>query len=160
MIVVSNASPLINLARIGQLKLLDELYAEIHIPDAVWQEVVVAGLPGAELVANAAWIKRHSVTNSTLVRALRQDLDAGESEAIALALELEAELLLMDESLGRETARHLGVRFIGIVGMLVEAKHSGRISAIKPYLDTLREVAGFRIHQALYVRVLQDAGEF
>ncbi len=162
MIVVSNASPLINLARIGQLELLDELYAEIRIPEAVWQEVVVAGagLPGAELVANAAWIKRHSVTNSTLVRALRQDLDAGESEAIALALELEAELLLMDESLGRETARHLGVRFIGIVGMLVEAKHSGRIIAIKPYLDTLREVAGFRIHQTLYVRVLQDAGEF
>lgn len=128
MSVVSNASPLINLARIGRLELLRELYAEIHIPDAVWQEVVVAGagLPGAELVANAVWIKRHGVTNATLVRALRQDLDAGESEAIALALELEAGLLLMDESLGRETARHLGLRFIGIVGMLVEAKHSGR----------------------------------
>jgi hypothetical protein len=160
--VVSNASPLINLARIGQLELLRELYGELHIPDAVWQEVVVAGagLPGAELVANAVWIKRRSVTNSTLVRALRQDLDAGESEAIALALESEAELLLMDDSLGRETARHLGLRFIGIVGMLVEAKHSGRINAIKPYLDTLREAAGFRIYQAIYVRVLQDAGEF
>lgn len=162
MSIVSNASPLINLARIGQLELLRELYAEIHIPDAVWQEVVVAGagLPGAELVANAVWIKRHSVTNSTLVRALRQDLDAGESEAIALALELEAELVLMDESLGRETARHLGLRFIGIVGMLVAAKHSGCISTIKPYLDTLREAAGFHIRQELYVRVLQDAGEF
>ena len=161
MSVVSNASPLINLARIGQLELLRALYDEIHIPDAVWQEVVVdgAGLPGAESVAKAVWIKRHSVTNSTLVRALRQDLDAGESEAIALALELEAELLLMDESLGRETARHLGLRFIGIVGVLTEAKHSGRINTIKPYLDTLREAAGFRVRQALYVRILQDAGE-
>ncbi len=161
MSVVSNASPLINLARIGQLELLRELYDEIHIPDAVWQEVVVAGagLTGAELVANAEWIKRHSVTNSTLVWALQQDLDAGESEAIALALELEAELLLMDEGLGRETARHLGLRFVGIIGMLTEAKHSGRINAIKPYLDTLRDAAGFRVRQALYVRVLEDAGE-
>ncbi|MEJ5311250.1 MAG: DUF3368 domain-containing protein [Anaerolineae bacterium] len=162
MSIVSNASPLINLARIGQLALLRELYGEIHIPDAVWQEVVIAGagLPGAELVADAVWIKRHRVSNSTLVRALRQDLDAGESEAIALALELEAELLLMDEGLGRETARHLGLRFIGIIGVLTEAKHTGRINALKPYLDALREVAGFRVHQMLYVRVLQDAGEF
>lgn len=94
------------------------------------------------------------------MRALQQDLDAGESETIALAIELEAELLFMDESLGRETARHLGVRFIGIIGVLVEAKHTNHINAIKPYLDALREAAGFRVRQALYVRVLQDAGEF
>lgn len=49
---------------------------------------------------------------------------------------------------------------LGIVGVLTEAKYLGRINAIKPYLDTLREAAGFRVHQALYVRVLQDAGEF
>ena len=64
----------------------------------------------------------------------------------------------MDESLGRETARHLGLRFIGIVGVLIEAKHSDRINAIKPYLDILREAAGFRVRQALYVRLLQDEG--
>jgi len=162
MSIVSNASPLINLARIGRLELLHKLYGEICVPDAVWQEVVVAGagLPGAEQVVEALWIKRHSVANSALVRALQQDLDAGESEAIALAVELEAELLLMDESLGRETARHLGLRFIGIIGVLIEARHTGRIDAIKPYLDALREVAGFRVCQALYARVLQDAGEF
>jgi len=162
MSVVSNASPLINLARIGRLELLRELYAEICVPEAVWQEVVVdgAGLPGAELVARATWIKRHKAKNSMLVRALRQDLDAGEAEAIVLAGELEAELLLMDESLGRETARHLGLQFIGIIGILIEAKHTGRIEAIKPLLDALRETAGFRIRQALYVRVLQDTDEF
>lgn len=162
MSVVSNASPLINLARIGRLDLLRELYGEVCIPNAVWQEVVVdgAGLPGAELVARARWIKRRKAKNAMLVRALRQDLDAGEAEAIVLAGELKAELLLMDESLGRETARHLGLQFIGIVGILLEAKHTGHIEAIKPLLDALRETAGFRIQQALYVRVLQDTGEF
>lgn len=63
MSIVSNASPLIDLAQIGQLELLHELYDEIYVPEAVWQEVVVAGagLSGAELVANASWIKRHSI---------------------------------------------------------------------------------------------------
>jgi predicted nucleic acid-binding protein len=161
MTVVSNASPLINLARIGQLELLPTLYDKICIPEAVWQEVVVAGqgLPGAEVVATAAWITRYTVTNSTLVAALRQDLDAGEAEAIALALELQAELLLMDETLGRETARHLGQRFIGIIGVLIEAHHKGLINALKPYLDALRNQAGFRVRDALYTRVLRDAGE-
>lgn len=145
--VVSNASALINLARIDRLELLRELYGEICIPEAAWQEVVVAGagLAGADLVQTASWIKKHTVANTVLAQALQQDLDAGESEAIALAVELEAELLLMDESLGRETARHLGLRFIGIIGVLIEAKHTARVTAIKPYLDALREKAGFHI---------------
>lgn len=159
--VVSNASALINLARIDRLELLHELFGEICIPDAVWQEVVVAGagLPGADLVAVAPWIKKHTVVNAVLAQALQQDLDAGESEAIALAVELEAELLLMDESLGRETARHLGLHFVGIIGVLIEAKHTARITAVKPYLDALREEAGFHIREALYLRVLNDVGE-
>ncbi len=161
MTIVSNASPLINLSRIGQLRLLPALYGEIYIPEAVWQEVVVAGanLPGAEDVATATWIKRGTVTNLSLVQALRQDLDAGEAEAITLALELQAELLLMDEALGRETARHLGQRVIGIIGVLVEARHKGLIHALKPHLDALRDYAGFRVHNALYTRVLRDAAE-
>jgi hypothetical protein len=161
MSIVSNASPLINLARINQLELLHKLYGEIYIPEAVWQEVVVAGtgLPGADIVATASWIKRQVVTNASLVQALQQDLDAGESEALALALELKAELLLMDEILGRETAQHLGLRFIGIIGILIEAKHAGQVKVIKPYLDALREDAGFRVRETLYEHVLQDVNE-
>lgn len=111
MSIVSNASPLINLARIGKLDLLHQLYGELIVPEAVWQEVVVegSGHPGADEVKTAPWIKMRAVTNRPLVQALRQDLDAGEAEAIALALEVGAELLLMDEHLGRETARHLGL---------------------------------------------------
>lgn len=161
MSVVSNASALINLARIGKLTLLRELYGELIIPEAVWQEVVVegAGQPGADEVESATWIKTQAATNRQLVNALQQDLDAGEAEAIALTLEIGAELLLMDEHLGRETARHLGLRYVGLIGALVEAKRRGLIRAVKTHLDALRDIAGFRVVDALYARVLQDEGE-
>jgi predicted nucleic acid-binding protein len=73
--------------------------------------------------------------NMQLVHALQQDLDGGEAEAIALSLEIGADLLLMDENLGRETARHLGLRYIGLIGALVMAKRKGLINAVKPHLD-------------------------
>jgi predicted nucleic acid-binding protein len=159
--IVSDASLLINLARIGELDLLWKLYGEITVPEAVWQEVVVngAGQPGAEDIKTADWVKRALVKNRYLVQALRQDLDAGEAEAIALALEIEAELLLMDERLGRESAHHFGLRYIGLIGVLSEAKHRGLISTVKPYLDALRDIAGFRLAMPLYERVLRDQGE-
>jgi len=161
MSVVSNASPLISLARIGKLDLLHQLYDEVLIPEAVWQEVVIEGVgqPGADEVKAATWIKTQSVTNTPLVHALRQELDAGEAEAIVLTLETQAELLLMDERVGREVARHLGLRYTGLIGVLVEAKHKGVLSTVKPQLDELRNIAGFRIRDALYVRVLQDERE-
>jgi hypothetical protein len=159
--IVSDASIPINLARIGKLELLQKLYGEITVPEAVWQEIVVdgAGQPGAEDIKTADWVKRALVKNRYLVQALRQDLDAGEAEAIALALEVEAELLLMDERLGRESAHHFGLHYIGLIGVLIEAKHKGLISAVKPYLDALRDRAGFRLATALYERVLRDQGE-
>jgi predicted nucleic acid-binding protein len=69
-------------------------------------------------------------TNRQLLRVLQQELDAGEAEAIALTLEIEAKLLLMDERVGRETARHLGLRYTGLIGVLIEAKHKGLLSPI------------------------------
>jgi predicted nucleic acid-binding protein len=161
MSVVSNASPLISLARIGKLDLLRQLYGELLIPEAVWHEVVIEGVgqPGANEVKVATWIKTQSVTNTPLVSALRQELDTGEAEAIVLTLETQAELLLMDERVGREVARHLGLRYTGLIGVLVEAKHKDVLTFIKPHLDALRDIAGFRIRDALYVRILQDEEE-
>ena len=161
MIVVSNTSPLINLARISQLDLLHQLYGEVLIPEAVWQEAVVngAGQPGANEIQAASWVRRQAVSNRPMVQALQQDLDAGEAEAIVLAMELHADLLLMDERLGRETAQHLGLRYIGLIGVLIAAKSKGLITQIKPQLDALRQVAGFYIDTVLYNRALQDAGE-
>jgi len=114
MSIVSNASLLINLSRIEKLDLLRNLYNEIIIPEGVWHEVVVEGVdqPGAEIIRSAVWIKKRAVKNRELVQALRQELDTGEAEAIALSLEIRAELLLMDEHLGREVARHFGLRLL------------------------------------------------
>ena len=138
--VVSNASPLINLARIGRLDLLQQLYGELLIPEAVWQEVVVdgSGQPGAEIIKSAAWIKINTVVNVQLVQSFRQDLDSGEAEAIALALEVSADLLLMDERFGREIAEYFEVRYSGLIGVLVEAKHKKLISEIKTLLAVCR----------------------
>ena len=159
--IVSNASPLVNLARIGKLDLLCELYGKLLIPEAVWREVVVdgAGQPGADEVEGADWIERRAAKNKQLVQVLLQELDAGEAEAIALALEAGADLLLMDEHLGRETAHHLKLSPIGLVSVLIAAKHKGLISAIKPCVDALRDLAGFHIKDVLYTRVLKDEEE-
>jgi predicted nucleic acid-binding protein len=162
MSIVSNASLLINLSRIDKLELLRDLYKEILIPEGVWHEVVVEGgnQPGAETIRASVWIKRQAVKNRDLIQALRQELDTGEAEAIALSLEIGAELLLMDEHLGREVARHFGLRYSGLIGVLIEAKHKGFINAIKPLLDSLRNVAGFRVSNLLYEQVLRDEKEY
>jgi predicted nucleic acid-binding protein len=160
-VIVSDSSSLISLARIGKLDLLRRLYGELVIPQAVWNEVTVkgAGQAGAEELKSAAWIKTVTVANDELVLALQRDLDAGEAEAIALALEKKADLLLMDERLGRETAQYFGLRYIGLLGILTEAKHKGEVEAIKPVLDLLRNRAGYRISVELYRRVLHETGE-
>lgn len=109
--VVSNTSPLINLARIGHLNLLPRIFGRLLIPEAVWQEAVIdgEGQPGAKEIRQADWIERATVSNRQLVRSLRQELDPGEAEAIALAVEINADWLLMDERLARQTARHFGL---------------------------------------------------
>jgi len=162
MTVISDASPIVNLARIEALHLLPDLYDTVVLPAAVWDEVVVEGegQPGAHRVRTAEWVERRTVTNRDLVRALRQDLDAGESEAIALAVETDAAMLLMDERHGRETASHFDIPHLGLIGVLIDAKANRHIEAIQPHLDALQREAGFWISEALYRRVLRDEGEF
>jgi len=161
MIVVSNTSPVTNLALIGRLDLLEQLYGALMTPDAVWQELVVKGahLPSAQQIERASWLSVRTVTNRELVLSLRQDLDAGEAEAIALAMEMNADLLLIDERIGRESAQYLGVPYMGLIGVLVQCKQRGLIPQVRPIIDALRLQAGFWISDALYQRVLHDAGE-
>src|SRR3990172_3553526 len=159
--VVSNTSPLINLARIGHLNLLPRIFSRLLIPEAVWQEAVIdgEGQPGANEIRQAGWIERATVSNRQLVRSLRQELDPGEAEAIALAVEINADWLLMDERLGRQTARHFGLGYIGLIGILKAAKKRGEIAALRPLLEQLRDLAGFRISLALYEQALREMGE-
>jgi predicted nucleic acid-binding protein len=161
MIVVSNTSPLTNLAAIGQFELLHQLYGEVHIAEGVWQELNARGQhwPGRDEVAAADWIERHTVQNQALVTALRRDLDRGEAETIALALELGADLVLLDEREGRHAAQRLGLRVTGVVGLLLEAKSRSAVNAIRPHLDALRHKAGFYLSEPVYHAAVSLAGE-
>lgn len=161
MIVVSDASPLIALASVGQIGLLHTLYGEVLVPNAVHQEVTSIRLtaPGAAEVRAAGWIRAQDVRSRSLVLALSLDLDPGEAEAIALAVEVGADLLLMDERRGRSAASRLGQSVVGVLGVLVDAKQRGVLPAVRPVLDALAVHAGFRVSQALRDHVLATVGE-
>jgi predicted nucleic acid-binding protein len=139
MIIVSNTSPIINLAMVGQLNLLEQLYLNIDLAQAVYDEIVVAGIgkPGASEMQKANWLQVHQVANIPLVKALELELDMGEAETIAFAVELKADLVLLDERRGRNVAARLGLNKIGILGILFEAKNKGLLPNIKPVLDDL-----------------------
>ncbi len=157
MIVVSDASPLIALLGIDQLGLLPALYQRVAVPTSVWTEVERgATVDQQRVLAAASWIERRTVAGSQVVVVLQDTLDLGEAEAIALAVDLEADFLLMDERLGRQTAKNLGLR---VVGVLVEAKHKRLLDGIGPLIERLRDDLGFRLAPALVQRVLADVGE-
>ena len=89
----------------------------------------------------------------------RAQLAPGESEAIALALEINADLLLIDERRGRTEANRLGIRITGLLGVLVEAKQRSLIPAVRPLMDDLIATSQFRVSQALYNQILAMVGE-
>lgn len=161
MIVVCDASPLISLSAIGQFELLHRLYGDIYIPEAVRTEVLGAGpeRPGFRELREADWVHARSVENDFLVRALEGELDRGEAQAIALAVEIKADLLLVDERRGRGVAQRFGIKVIGVLGVLVEAKAKGLIPVVRSALDDLLTRAGFRMAPALFEAVLRAADE-
>jgi len=159
--VVSNTSPITNLAAVGQLNLLQQLYGSIIIPQAVYDEMAGLGytVPGTIEVQTLPWIQTRRVINRTLVTELQIEVDEGESEAIALAVELVAERPLIDDYAGRVAASRFGLNLTGILGVLLVAKHRALIPTVKPVLDDLMAQAGFRISNQLYADVLQSAAE-
>ena len=161
MIIVSNTSPINNLAGINQLDLIRQLYSSVIIPNAVYQELTSSDFPvaGAIEVQTLDWISRRQVNNRSLVDRLKKELDLGEAEAIALALELNADRLLIDERRGRVVAARLNLEYTGVLGILVEAKSQGIISSVKPLLDALINRAGFWVSESIYNDILQLAGE-
>ena len=114
MLVVSNTSPILNLALIDRLSLLREQFTTVTIPKGVLEELRVGeNLPGSKKILDALdtkWLQVEKVLDSTVLRILKRDLDAGEAEAIALALENRAKWVLLDES----EARRIGENKSGI----------------------------------------------
>lgn len=163
MIVISDTSAITNLAAIGHLQLLPQLYNQVTIPEAVYRELVDIDppVPGTLEVQMSCWLEVRQVANRKVVERLQNEvrLDPGESEAIALALDLRAELLLIDERRGRAEANRLGLRITGLLGILIEAKQRNLIVAVKPLMDALIATSEFRVSLTLYTQILAMVDE-
>lgn len=158
--VVADASPLIAFAKIGHLHLLPTLFELVTIPEAVHTEIVIlgAGLSGAEDFARAEWLRVESVANQTRVDYLQVDLDRGESEAIVLAQEMQADRFLVDEERARAMARILQIPHVGTAGLLILAKQLGHIERVAPLLDQLASER-FYLSSRLVRQILHESGE-
>lgn len=158
--VVSNSSPIIHLAKIGHLDLLHDQFGEIVIPQAVYEECVTDGKarPEVATIKQATWIRVAPVVNKNLIRLLSAEIDRGEAEAIALALEHQAALILLDDAEAREKARLYGLKITGILGILLGAKRTGNIASLTEFLADLSRT-GFWLNPALTQRLLREAGE-
>ncbi|MBD1219300.1 MAG: DUF3368 domain-containing protein [Anabaena sp. CoA2_C59] len=158
--VISNTSPLLNLAIIDQLDLLRQQFGEILIPKAVLEELRVEEiLPGSDHLREAlvaGWLQVREVNNPSLVQLLQRDLDRGEAEAIALALLLDADWIILDERDGRRIAKSFGLQVTGILGVVIRASRNGQISSLPLVINQLREEAGFHIAQNLLSQILKE----
>jgi uncharacterized protein len=158
--VVSNTSPILNLAIVDQFVLLRRQFGEILIPNAVLDELKVnEERPGSQAIREAissGWIQTQEVSNKTLAQLLKQTLDQGEAEALALAIELKADWTLLDEREARKVAKSLGLNVTGILGILLRAKQIGEIESLQPVIDELINKAGFRIAPELLAQILQQ----
>jgi hypothetical protein len=163
MLAVSNTSPVSNLAYIGRLDLLKAQFPVVWIPNAVAQELAMHPDPNAAAAINAAlrdkWMRTAAPKASRLLRLLQLHLHLGEAEAIALATDMNADMVLIDEREGREFAIESGLSVTGVLGVLLRAKQMGSIPAIKPEIRALRSRARFFIAPILEARVLITAGE-
>lgn len=163
MLVVSDTSTLSNLAIIGRLDLLRQQFGEVLMPPAVAAELAALRDPHASAVLIQAvrdgWLMEKPLAPSAPFPAELRGLDVGETEALRLALALAADRVLMDEKEGRQRAAILGIRTIGVLGVLIAAKHAGVIPALEDEIIKLRQDAGFFIAKALEVRLLGEVGE-
>jgi len=161
--VVSDTSPILGLSSIGRLDLLQDQFGEVFIPQAVLSELKVEtdfrGTDAIQLALSAGWLNPVEIQNKPLAQSLSLELDRGESEAITLAMDLGMEMIVMDERIGRERAKALGLKTVGILGILLSAKKHGKIDSVGNAMKALRREIGFFISERLYQEILKQANE-
>lgn len=160
MIVVCDSTILIGLANIGRLDILREVFSKISIPEEVFYEVVdrSADRPGSKDVRDARWTEIIPLKDKTQIDLLMISLDKGEAEVLALAKQLEADLILMDEEKARKSAVLAGYNVMGLLGLLILAKDLGFIDQVRPLIEELRRKR-FRISDRVVSEALKRAGE-
>lgn len=158
MIVVSDTSPITNLLQVEQLDLLRKIFDKVVVTPQVYEELCELDTQ-KEVLFNMDWISIREPHNQVLIEDLEKRIDSGEASSIALALELHADYLLIDEHKGRGEAEKLGLKITGIIGVLLRAKSENHIQFVKPILEKLKNEVGFRIHPTLYEKALEIANE-
>ena len=161
MLVVSDTSPILNLSLIDRLSLIREQFATVTIPKGVLEELRVGeNLPGSKKILEALdvkWLQVEEVQDSAILRILKRELDAGEAEAIALALETRAQWVLLDESEARRIAKALGLKVTGVLGILLLAYRKKRVPSLRSEMERLREKAGFYIADHLFEDLIKQS---
>ena len=153
MIVVSDTSPLTALLTVGKAELLVQLFGEVVVPKAVSTELLRhhPSLP--------EWLKVLDVHDRDKADRYSQTVDLGEAEAIALAEELHADRLLLDERKGRELAKQRGLPVVGLLGVVLLAKRKGLIVSARDLIQRLDREAGAYLGQELVEEALRTIGE-
>ena len=161
MVIVSDTSPLANLILIDKLEILREVFVEIIVPPSVNLEVERLSTFSVPLdkYRNSQWIMQRAPLDLKRVSELKEEIDEGESEAIALCIELKADYVLIDERIGTRIARENGLKTVGLIGVLVMAKEKGVIERVEPIINALVEKAGFWISEKLIDLVLKQVNE-
>ena len=159
-VVVSDCSPVRALHHLKLLLLFEQLYGTVILPEAVRRELLNATklCPSID-VHFYPFLQVRSPAQDPRQLGVPDDLDPGESEAIALAIELHAALLLIDERKGTQAARDLGLVTIGVFGMLLEAKKRNLVPKLLPLTDQLASGLGFFMSQSLRSKLATLAGE-
>ncbi len=158
--IVSNTGPLIGLAIIGHLDILDKIFDEVSVPETVNYEMLEGGSmnTGVASYRNSPWIQVRQLSDP-LDPLLGNVLDAGEAAVIQLARECEADFVLIDERKGRKIARNIyNMSVIGTARILVEARHRGIVGSVREAIVGMRS-GGYRIHDNILEFALRMAGE-
>ena len=143
MIVVSDTSPITSLLSIDLIEILEKMYQRVIIPDAVYKELV------EEHITLPVFIEIEHARDKNYIDALKKELDEGEAEAIVLAKEKDADILLIDEKKGRRIAEREGIAIIGLIGVLLAAEKKGFIKSVIEVISLLHTKAGFHISESL-----------
>lgn len=155
--VVSNATPIISLATINQLSLLQKLFGKIYVPKAVYKEIKVKEAFGYQEI-DSEYFQIAEITGKKYLGFLLNDLDLGEAEAILLSTEIDADVLIIDERLGYKMAKSQKINAIGTLSVLLMAKQQGLIENVKPLLDEMIQKGSWYSH-AVYNNFLKQIGE-
>jgi len=157
-IVVSDATPIISLSIVNKVYLLHELFGNIHVPQAVYQEIKSKKGVGYTEVDNE-YFKIKEISGRQYMGFLLNDLDIGEAEAIVLAKEIDADALIIDERTGFAIARSQNINAIGTLTVLLIAKQNGLIAKVKPILDEMI-AKGRWYSKHVYYEFLRQINEF